>query len=75
MLNNYILKKFGNHKLDSITLKEIQQAFHVNLKHIPVRSNRILSLLSTMFNLAIQWGWVAKNPVLGIKKYPENKQT
>jgi len=75
MLNNYILKKFGNRKLDSITRKEIQQVLHVNLHHIPTYSNRILALFNTMFNLAIEWEWVTVNPVSGIKKYPENKRT
>src|SRR5690606_15966657 len=40
-----------------------------------VLSNRILSLLHKMFNLAVQWKWRTDNPVSGIKKYQEHKRT
>lgn len=74
MLKNYILKKFGTRSVDSITFEDIQ-ALHASLDKKRVMSNRILSLLSKMFNLAIQWKWRTDNPVSGVKKYQENKRT
>lgn len=74
MLKNYILKKFGTRKVDSITVEDIQ-TLHASLHKKRVRSNRILSLLHTMFKLAVQWKWRVDNPVSGIKKYQENKRT
>ena len=40
-------------------------------KPTPVRANRIGEVLRKMFNLAIQWGWRADNPVSGFKKRVE----
>lgn len=74
MLKNYILKEFGARKVDSITLEEIQ-VLHASLNKKRVLSNRILSLLHKMFNLAVQWKWRTDNPVSGIKKYQEQKRT
>lgn len=74
MLNNYILKEFGARKVSSITYEDIQ-TLHASLNHMRVRSNRILSLLHTMFKLAVQWRMRTDNPVSGIKKYQEHKRT
>ena len=74
MLKNHILKQFGTRKVDDITFEDIQK-LHVSLSKIRVQSNRILSLLHKMFELAIQWRWRADNPVSGIKKYQEHKRT
>jgi len=74
MLNNYILKEFGNRRVESINFEDVQ-ILHTSLNKKRVRSNRILSLLHKMFNLAIQWKWRTDNPVAGIKKYQENKRT
>ncbi len=74
MLKNYILKEFGTRTVEEISFESIQ-ALHVRLKKNHVRSNRILSLLHKMFNLAIQWRWRTDNPAAGIKKYREHKRT
>lgn len=74
MLKNYILKEFENRKVGSITFEEIQ-TLHARLNKRRVRSNRILSLLHTMFKFAVQWKWRTDNPVSGIKKYQEEKRT
>lgn len=74
MLKNHILKKFGTQKVESVTIQDIQ-TLHASLNKTPVQSNRILSLLSKMFNLSVRWGWRTDNPVSGIEKYHENKRT
>lgn len=74
MFKNYILKEFGNKKVSAITSEDIQ-ILHARLNKKRIRSNRILSLLHKMFNLAIQWKWRTDNPASGIKKYQENKRT
>ena len=74
MLKNYILKTFGNRKVDSITFEDIQ-ALHVSLNAKPILSNRIMSLLHKMFNLSVQWRMRTDNPVTGVKKYQEHKRT
>ena len=71
MLTNHILPKFGNHKLNSITKKDIEK-LHGSLKETPYRANRILQLLSSMFNLAISWDWMENNPAKDAKKFKED---
>lgn len=72
-LKNVILKKFGNMELNEVSLLDIQ-TLHSALRKTPYRANRILALLSKMFNLALQWGWRCDNPVRGIEKYHECKR-
>ena len=74
MLKNYVLKEFGAWKVNDVTSEHIQM-LHARLTKKRVLSNRILSLLHKMFNLAIQWKWRMDNPVSGIKKYQEHKRT
>jgi integrase len=40
----------------------------------PYAANRVVELLSTMFNRARDWGWSGENPTLGIKAFPERKR-
>ena len=37
----------------------------------PVRANRIIDTLRRVFNLAIRWEWIDKNPTRGLKRNPE----
>jgi integrase len=67
-------------------LKEILQEFapeqvkqghvvkiKVKLVKTPNMANRILSFLSAVFNLAVEWGEVEQNPCVGVKRYEEAK--
>lgn len=74
MLKNYIIKEFGTRKVADLTFEDIQK-LHASLNKKRVLSNRILSLLHKMFNLAVQWKWRTDNPASGIKKYQEHKRT
>ena len=38
------------------------------------RANRVVALLSKMFNLAIQWAWRSDNPARGIERNSEGKR-
>jgi integrase len=73
MANNFILPVFEKMQVSQVTCREIQQV-HLKLKDLPYRANRILSLLSKMFNLAISWGWRTDNPAAHIQKYQEEKR-
>ena len=50
------------------------ELWRLTMRHKPIRANRVLSLLSKMFSLAIKWGWCDKNPVIGVTRYPEHKR-
>ena len=62
-----------NHKLlSTITTNDIQTLF-VRISKIngKISANRMISLIITIFNYAIQLGYMAINPALGIKKFKE----
>lgn len=73
MLEKIILKRWSDKKIEEISTYDIQYLHH-ELKKTPYVANRIRSLLSKMFNVAIQWKWLGSNPVNGVQKYQEQKR-
>jgi integrase len=71
-IRKHIKPKLGNLKTIAVQKSDIQK-FHLSLKHIPTHANRILRILSKMFNLAEDWGLrpANSNPVKGITRYKE----
>jgi len=69
----HIVPKFGNLKIDSITKKEIEN-FHRSFSETPRMGNRVLEIMRVMFNTAVSWEILEKNPTQGIKKFPEHKR-
>lgn len=67
---------FGAKKVADVTQADIAK-FRDDLKEIPIRANRCLSLLSRMFTKAVEWGYrsgcAPEHPVKGVKRNPENK--
>ena len=70
MLDNQILPKLGAQKVADVARRDLESIL-LGLSKTPYRANRVRALLSKMFSLAVQWGWRADNPVLGIPKYQE----
>ena len=73
MLQNIVLPKLGTQKVAAVGRREIE-AMHASLQDRPYQANRVLALLSKMFNLAVEWHWRTGNPVKGIKRYDEEKR-
>ncbi|MCC3305539.1 tyrosine-type recombinase/integrase [Sneathiella sp. HT1-7] len=73
MLDNYLLPKLGNLKVQNIRQRDLEQII-LKLRETPYRANRVRALASKMFNLAGHWGWSDKNPVTGIPKFQEQKR-
>ena len=73
MIDNYIAKNLGRLKVTAIGRRDIDQ-LHQSLSQHPYRANRVLALLSKMFSLAIEWEWIGRNPVKGVKRFPEEKR-
>ncbi len=69
----HIITKFGNLKIDSIGKKEIE-SFHRSFSETPRMGNRVLEIIHVMFNTAVSWEILEKNPTQGIKKFPEHKR-
>ena len=72
LLRLYILPALGTHKIDAITKRDVARLIH-SMIAVPIQANRVLSLLSKMFNLAEAWGVRPdhSNPCRHVEKYRE----
>ncbi len=73
MIGDYIKPKLGSLKAAAVGRRDIE-ALHQSLKKMPYRANRVLALLSKVFNLAIEWEWIGRNPARGVKKFAEERR-
>jgi integrase len=72
MIRLSILPAMGTTKVKDVDRMAVR-ALHrkITRSGTPNRANAVLRLLSTMFNLAVEWGMRADNPAKGIEKNPE----
>jgi len=68
-----LLPKFGRLRLDAIGKRDIE-IFHASLSKSPYYANKLLAVLNAVFNQAIEWEILTKNPIKGIKKFTEHKR-
>lgn len=73
LIKNVILPRLGRLKVLNVTRTDIE-LLHKNFQNMPYKANRLLSLLSKMFSLAVSWEWRDDNPVVGIERYQEEKR-
>ena len=74
MFTKSILPRIGSKKVEDVTFNDCE-ALHRHLtKDRPLRANRVIEVLRRAFNLAIKWGWLDRNPAVGIEKNPEVKR-
>ena len=70
-IQKYVLPKLGHKKVADVTRRDIK-ALHKGLADMPYRANRLLALLSKMFNLAVtEWELRTDNPCKGVGRFPE----
>jgi integrase len=76
MIAKRVLPALGAVKVADITFSDIDGLHRKITKGgTPLRANRVIALLSKMFNLAIRWEMRTDNPCRGIERNPENKRT
>ncbi|MGH9644135.1 MAG: tyrosine-type recombinase/integrase [Terriglobales bacterium] len=73
MLNGIVIPKLGNLPVSAVTRRDLESLHH-SLKGTPYRANRVLSLISKMFGLALQWKMRADNPAHGIPRFQEDRR-
>lgn len=75
MIAKRVLPALGPIKVRDVTFSNID-ALHrsITKSGLTTRANRVATLLSTMFEQAIRWGWRTDNPCRGIKHNGENKR-
>lgn len=73
MLKKIILPAIGDRRLGEIKQSEIAR-LHESLSTTPYQGNRVLALLSAVFNYGIAQKWNSENPCRGIPKFAEAKR-
>ena len=71
----FIQPRIGTRKVTEIQRSDIAELHH-GMRETPYQANRILGVLSKMFNLAELWGLRpdGSNPCLHVKRYMEEKR-
>lgn len=75
LLENHILPALGKLQVQEVTRRSIERLHSKMTATTPTHANRMLSLLSKMFELSVQWGYCTQNPARGIKRNPEKSYT
>lgn len=71
----HLARKIGGRKLSTITRKDISAIHAARGEAHPVRANRLLALISSVFGRAKEWGyWEGENPCMGIRHFPEQSR-
>lgn len=75
LLRLQILPAFERFKISDVTRGDVAR-WHRSLSQAPVRANRALALLRSMFNRAEEWGLrdEGTNPATRIERYPEKRR-
>ncbi len=75
LLENIILPALGDRKVTDVRRPELIRLHHAN-RATPYQANRLLALLSSMFNLAERWALRpdGSNPCRHIEKFGEQKR-
>ena len=75
LIRKYIKPHLGTLKVTSVKHEDIAK-LHSALRHTPAQANRLMGLLSKMFNMAERWNYRPRhsNPVENIQKYKEEKR-
>ncbi len=74
-LRLHVLPRFGKLPLAAVTREDVATLHHA-LRETPTAANRVLSLLSKMFNLAERWGLRpdGSNPCRHVERFPEHRR-
>ena len=73
-IRKVLLPAFGRRLITDITTRDVVavQSGVRRAGGAPATANRYLTLISRMLNLAVQWGYLEKNPAASVRKFPEN---
>lgn len=69
----HLRPKLGRLRLKSVSKRDIEK-LHAEMKSTPYYANRVLALVSILFNYAKHEEWVAANPAEEVKRYNEDER-
>jgi integrase len=72
LMRRIILPRLGSHKIEEVTRSDVA-AIHHSLRETPVEANRVVALISKLFNLAERWELRPDhtNPARHVERFPE----
>jgi integrase len=70
-IERFVRPRLGARKVASITFADIDRLHRAITEKAPYQANRVASLLSRMFSLAIRWEMRTDNPVKGVERNHE----
>ena len=74
-IRQWIKPALGTRKVVDVQLKDVAGLHRkITAAGTAIRANRVISLLSKMFSLAVEWKWCADNPCRGVKRNAEEKR-
>ncbi len=75
LFDKLVRPKLGNHRVEAVTRSEIAQLHHA-LRATPYQANRVLAILSKLFNWAERHGYRpdGSNPCRHVEKFKEEKR-
>lgn len=65
---------WSGRKLDQIDSKAVRELHAAIAVNTPVLANRVIELVSAVFNKAKEWGYTGENPAIGVRPFAENKR-
>jgi integrase len=74
MIKQYLRPELGTSKVHEVEHDDIDKLHRKITEHAPIRANRVLSLASKVFNLAIKSKMRTDNPCKGVARNPENRR-
>jgi integrase len=75
ILTERVVKAFGSTAVDAVSREDVE-ALHLRMRRTPYEANRVLAVLSKMFNMAEAWRLrpLQSNPCYRIERYPERRR-
>jgi integrase len=76
LIRQWIRPELGRRKVADVRLADVE-ALHrkITRRGTPYRANRVVALLSKLFELAARWEMRPDNPTRGIERNPEHKRS
>ena len=65
---------WSRRKLDAIDNADVRSLHAAIGKTHPTMANRVVELVSTIYNRAIEWGYRGENPATGVKPFKEKRR-
>lgn len=71
----YLAKAWGHRPLSSFTPHDVNLLHkQIGAEHGHYAANRLLSLLHTLFERAVEWGRLSANPATGVRRFKEKSR-